>query len=280
MGMRYSFDSMKFPQQWCVNETGTLGTIETGLLGLRTINESLIVSSGMMVYIPAGIPYYETPLSETLQGWCISLPEDRTKFLGNDGIRILSETKLMSGFCEEIVSWGKIKTEDKSPRQRRLVLAFLDELEKSKDASYLTVPLPLHSGLCIVTRRITQFPEDKEGIDYWAKVAGMSRRSFTGRFMNETGLSFSVWRQRVKIHAAVKMLSSGKTITEVAANLNFPTTSAFSESFKKHLGLPPRDYMKRENYVAPTDILTAPPQSNRVTCLLKGMKKIRKLCCP
>lgn len=60
-----------------------------------------------------------------------------------------------------------------------------------------------------------------QSLDHWAAVAAMSRRTFTARLKEETGLSFSVWRQKLKLSAAIKMLNAGKPISEIARALGY-----------------------------------------------------------
>lgn len=282
-GTHFSTEANELPKTWRENTYGTLSVMESGLVTARTAEESLIYSSGMLVYIPPGLPYRTEILTKNISGWYVTIPKERVGFLPSNRIQVLKPSKLILGISDEIVSWGILSEKNKTPVQRRLVMAFLDELAKIPPMRHLTVPMPAHSGLCIVAGRIMQDPADKKGIDFWAKVAGMSRRSFTGYFSSETGLSFSLWRQRVKIHSSIKSLLSGKSVTETAAELNYPTTSAFSDTFRRQIGISPKQYLKRETNSALANSEDRPNLMRKKGSWpteSKGKVKVEKFCCP
>ncbi len=69
-------------------------------------------------------------------------------------------------------------------------------------------------------------------------------------FKKETGESLGNFIAAEKMKAAAKMLiSSDKTVSEISALLDYDNFSHFSRSFKKHLGVSPREY--RNQYTAP-----------------------------
>lgn len=126
-------------------------------------------------------------------------------------------------------------------------MTFLDELANAKRASHLSIPMPHQTSLRLVAKQIMENPEDMKTIDHWARVAAMSRRSFTKYFGEETGVSFARWRQLVKLHQSLKMLAEEKSVTEVALDLGYQDTSTFISIFRKQFGVSPTRYMKMEN---------------------------------
>ena len=243
-GFRFSIDS-SFRMEWSECENGILIVVESGLLSTRTDNECVVYSSGMLIYVPPGVIFRSEVLTEKVEGYYINIPGDRSVLAPNK-IHVLKPSSLILRIAGEITRWGPIMSHNKTAAQKRLVLTFLDELETLQSVRHLIVPMPTSSALCIVVARILNDPADKNGLDYWADVAGMSRRSFTDYFLKETGLSFSIWRQRAKVYEGIKLLLLGKSVTEVAAELNYPTTSAFSESFRFQVGISPKQFILRE----------------------------------
>jgi AraC-like DNA-binding protein len=225
------------------HKMGVLGCIESGLMGIKSDRQSVVLAGSMMVFVPANTPHFEQGMGTDIFGWYLSLPEDRIKFMPSK-ICILEMSDLLSMLCKRIVSWGFIK--NNSPAQRRLVLTFLDELESAKEARYINIPLPRHTGLYLVATKIIADSYDRSNIDYWAKTAGMSRRSFTRRFSEETGLSFVLWRQRTKLYSALLSLSDGKSVRETGFDLGYQSTSAFIAVFKKQFGCTPKKYVRLE----------------------------------
>lgn len=243
-GFRFSADS-NFQMDWSDCDNGILVVVESGLLSTRTDSECVVYSSGMLIYIPPGLIFRSEVLTEKVEGYYINIPGDRSVF-DPEKIHVLKPSSLILRIAGEITRWGHIVSHNKTAAQRRLVLTFLDELETLERIRHLLIPMPTSSNFCIVVSRILSDPADKNGLDYWADVAGMSRRSFTDHFTKEIGLSFSVWRQRAKVYAGIKLLLLGKSVTEVAAELNYPTTSAFSESFRFQVGISPKQFILRE----------------------------------
>lgn len=240
-GQRYSAEKSFTNSGWHSHNMAVIGSIDSGLMGMRTQSESMVFSYGMIAFIPANLPHNEEGLGTEVIGWYLCLPKNRIGFMPNR-ICILESSELLLALCKRIVSWGEIK--EKSETQKRLVTTFLDELHASKEIEHLRVPLPQHSGLHIVAKRIINDPNDMNTIDYWAKVAAMSRRSFTRYFYEETGLTFILWRQRVKLFAALERLSAGQAVTRVSLDLGYQNVSTFSALFRKQFGTTPSRYVR------------------------------------
>lgn len=51
----------------------------------------------------------------------------------------------------------------------------------------------------------------------------------------ETGLPFSVWKQKMRILESVLMLKKNKSVTAVALDVGYSSTAAFSYAFRQHL---------------------------------------------
>lgn len=78
----------------------------------------------------------------------------------------------------------------------------------------------------------------------------MSRRTFTRRFVENTGMTFVAWRQQVCLLEATARLSHGASITEVAFALGFSSPSAFTSVFRRNLGETPLRYLAKSRAVA------------------------------
>ncbi|MEU8203518.1 helix-turn-helix domain-containing protein [Streptosporangium sp. NPDC049046] len=78
-----------------------------------------------------------------------------------------------------------------------------------------------------------------------AAVAGMSVRTLTRRFKDETGQSPMQWVSGVRIRHAQELLeTTDHTIDRIAAQTGFPTTSNFRSQFGQVLGVTPGAYRK------------------------------------
>ena len=86
-------------------------------------------------------------------------------------------------------------------------------------------------------------PDDARDLDEWAAVANMSRRTFTRTFRDETGLSFSDWRQQARIFEALALLATGKSVTTTALEVGYGSVSAFTAMFRRSFGVAPTAYL-------------------------------------
>jgi AraC-like DNA-binding protein len=101
---------------------------------------------------------------------------------------------------------------------------------------------PQHARLRIMADAILANPADKRTIDDWAKIAGMSRRTLTRSFRDETGMSFTAWRQQVRLQEAIARLDLGQPITTIAYAVGYESPATFSAIFRRHFGTSPSQY--------------------------------------
>jgi AraC-like DNA-binding protein len=107
----------------------------------------------------------------------------------------------------------------------------------------LSLPLPQRQDLDERCRAFLRQPQAHDAIDDWCGALGMSRRSFTRLFREETGLSFVGWRQQACLVAALPRLAAGESVTSVAMALGYDNPAAFTIMFKRLLGVSPRSYL-------------------------------------
>ena len=128
-------------------------------------------------------------------------------------------------------------------REAHIVGAILHEILKMPELP-LGLPLPASPRLHELCRQFLAAPGAHLQIDDWAHAAGMSRRSFTRAFREETGLSLSTWRQQACLMAALPRLAAGDSVTSVAMDLDYDSVPAFTTMFSRMLGAPPKSYFK------------------------------------
>jgi AraC-like DNA-binding protein len=104
------------------------------------------------------------------------------------------------------------------------------------------VPLPTDPRLLRVCRRILKNPADSRTSFQWGSLVGASSRTLERLFQRETGTNFRVWRQQVRLLAALSRLAARDPISVVAADLGYQSPSAFTAMFKRTLGCPPREF--------------------------------------
>ncbi len=79
-----------------------------------------------------------------------------------------------------------------------------------------------------------------------AKRTGMSVRQFNRRFREVFGTNPRTFLIKTRVQAACEMLrSTDKPIAEIALDFGFCDQSAFTQHFRKHMGITPATYRKR-----------------------------------
>lgn len=90
----------------------------------------------------------------------------------------------------------------------------------------------------IVTALLTD-PADDRPLEDWAELAGVSERTVARLFRTHTGLSLTQWRQVLRIHHALSLLTEGRTVQEVSELAGYAQASTFIASFKRVMGTTP-----------------------------------------
>jgi AraC-like DNA-binding protein len=140
---------------------------------------------------------------------------------------------------------------DAGAKRARLEAVLLDEMSEMPRLPF-SVPLPQDPRLSRACRRMLDAPTQTVSIDEMARLANVSRRTFTRQFREATGLSFVAWRQHVCVLEALSRLSQGASVKDVSVDLGYSSTSAFSAAFKQLLGEPPVRYCSRYRALAVT----------------------------
>jgi AraC-like DNA-binding protein len=122
-----------------------------------------------------------------------------------------------------------------------LIALLLEEL-KAGPVVPLNLPEPRDGRLARVANLLMEEPTDRSSLDDWALTAGMARRSFVRRFTEETGLSFGVWRRRLRLLGAIERLAVGDPVTTVALESGYDSVSAFIHAFRREFGVTPGRY--------------------------------------
>jgi AraC-like DNA-binding protein len=126
--------------------------------------------------------------------------------------------------------------------QNLLAMIICQEIRKLPQAR-VGIALPSDRRLLRITTAIADDLADNRGLEEWATWTGMSTRTLVRRFMRETGLSFTEWRQQVRVMRALEWLARGMPVTTVALDLGYDSVSAFIAMFRRAVGMTPTVYL-------------------------------------
>ncbi|MBK8202456.1 MAG: helix-turn-helix domain-containing protein [Bdellovibrionales bacterium] len=227
---------------WFCHQSGILAHIESGQISIRSESGSLILASGDVIFVPPNCPHLKQQLGVETYGWCINLPASICRKLQTE-IILLQSTEVLLAVGRRISEYERSNSHSK--QKNLLASVLVEEVKNARAALGGKIPVPISDSLRRVAEQLTSTPSDMQSINFWAKSAGMSRRTFTRAFKNETGLSFSTWRRRIKISAAIRDLENGRSVADIAFYLGYQNPSTFNALFKKQFGMSPSEFVRK-----------------------------------
>jgi AraC-like DNA-binding protein/quercetin dioxygenase-like cupin family protein len=133
---------------------------------------------------------------------------------------------------------------------RKLTLAQLVvmDLRDAGDASTF-MPMPTHAKARQVANIILGDPAADRDLESLAKEAGISGRTLTRLFPEQTKLTLKSWKQRARVIAAIERLGQpGVSVKQVATALGFSSSAAFSFAFRDVTGETPTAFLSRQDH--------------------------------
>lgn len=131
----------------------------------------------------------------------------------------------------------------RAPARRARAEAFALDLLSLGARPDAGLPQPHTPWLRRVTLALSGAPGDSRAVDDWARACAVSTRTFSRRFRDETGMSFSHWRSQLRMQAAMAALSAGAGVAVVARRVGYDSAAAFSTAFRDRVGASPREFV-------------------------------------
>ncbi len=158
------------------------------------------------------------------------------------GCCVVSVTPLLRELILRAMEIGLEYAADEA--DRRLMLVLMDEL-RTLQPEPMHLPIPSDPRLQRITQALRQTPDDQRTLGIWAEEAGASERTLMRLFQHETGMTFSAWRERLRMLSAIPRLVEGESVTAVALDLGYRSPSAFIAMFRRNTGKTPARYVQR-----------------------------------
>lgn len=211
----------------------------SGVLEVQTDQGRFIAPPQRAVWIPAGIKHRVHRSAQT---------QIRSLYIDNhvltdipNNCRVVEVSPLLK---ELIRAFGKLPVEyDEHSAQGRLAAVLLDQLTHAPDMG-LMLPLPTDSRLQKVVAQLQKQPDTSDTLSQWAQRLNVSDKTLSRLFVQQTGLTFRLWRQRLRLLNALPLLEQKQPVTEVALACGYDSTSAFIAAFGEHFGSTPGEFFK------------------------------------
>lgn len=209
----------------------------TGLMHVSTLAGEWVVPPQHAVWIPPDTAHSVKFVGVSTRSLYIE-PVRAAALRESECCRVISVSPLLRQLLIEAVDLPLLYASD---RDRSLVQLLLLELAAMPVREF-DIPLPQHPALLAQCQNFLQAPTIHDTADRWASALFMSPSTFRRHFLQQTGLSFSAWRQRACVVTALARLVAGKSVNDVALSLGYDSSSAFSTMFRRVTGQVPSFY--------------------------------------
>lgn len=208
-----------------------------GLALVTTQNGAWVVPPNRAVWVPSNLDHGVKAITETRMsslfikpGVVANLPKTCS---------VVEVPKLV----RELIAYaGRFEDyyEEDGP-DGRVIAVLIDQLNTLEEVP-LHLPMPRDPRLRRIAEAIVENPADTRTQAQWASAGGASARTLARLFPEQTGMTFSGWRQQARLMAALGRLAEGEPVVSVALDLGYASQSAFITMFKKALGTTPGKY--------------------------------------
>ena len=130
----------------------------------------------------------------------------------------------------------------KVPTERHVIELIRDQM-KLVDSIPVQLPHPRDPRAKKLADRLRANPSEPRSLETLSMECGASKRTMQRLFAEESGMSFSRWRQQARLVHALQTLAAGQSVTNAALDAGYSTTSAFISMFRKQLGTTPARYL-------------------------------------
>ncbi|WP_305785547.1 helix-turn-helix domain-containing protein [Symbioplanes lichenis] len=229
------------PTEWLphTHPVHELVWVRGGTLTSRIGSRIFTVPPGFGLWVPAEV-VHGGRLTAGVELHAAFFAPERTpvEFAGPTSIAVtpLLESLLLRLTRDDLSAEARARTE----------AVVFDVLEPSE--RQFALDLPGDARIDPIAEALLRDPADERGLLEWAAFLGTSDRTITRAFREATGLSFAQWRQALRVHEALALLSAGAEVREVSERLGYAQPSTFIAAFRRVMKVTPARSMSGNPY--------------------------------
>jgi AraC-like DNA-binding protein len=209
-----------------------------GVVRVRTMDGTWIVAPQQAVWVPPNVEH-EVIANDSISIRTLFIDPSATTGLP-ESCCVLNIPPLLRELILRAMEVGDNYIPDSSGyRIMQVILDLLQELQPAP----LYLPMGRDKRLLQIMDSLSADPADERSLDDWADISGASARTLARLFIRETGMNFGDWRKQLRLLEAIDRLGQGHSVTRVAIELGYKSSSAFIAMFRKSLGVSPGAYI-------------------------------------
>ncbi|MGW5861642.1 helix-turn-helix domain-containing protein [Streptomyces sp. NPDC055239] len=224
----------RVPTEWAPHShpRHELVWVRGGTLTSRVADRVFTVSEGYGLWMPAGVVHGGRATAGAQFHEAFFAPDRTPSAFAFEGPRAIAMTPLLESLLTHLSDTDL----DAAARARAESVVF-DVLQPSE--RQFALQLPGDSRVDAIAEALLDDPADSRSLEEWARWLGISDRTITRAFRHATGLSFAQWRQALRVHRALTLLSEGFDVTTVSEVLGYAQPSTFIAAFRRITGTTP-----------------------------------------
>ncbi|MDX3893198.1 helix-turn-helix transcriptional regulator [Pusillimonas sp.] len=208
-----------------------------GVLEVATEKGRFIALPHRAIWIPAGIAHQVHVSGDTLIRSLYVDPKATAR--SSDACFVLEVSDLLRELIRAFSEMPENYAQD-GP-EGRLAAVLLDQLAAAP-ATTLALPWPAEPRILAICQALQAQPAAHDSLDDWARRLSVSRKTLSRSFLQETGLGYRQWRQRLRLMHSLPLLEQGRSVTDVAFDCGYGSVSAYIAAFKTQLGHTPGEF--------------------------------------
>ncbi|WP_433207113.1 helix-turn-helix domain-containing protein [Dactylosporangium sp. CS-047395] len=222
------------PTEWAPHSHARheLVWVRGGTLTSRVGNRIYTVPAGFGLWMPAGTVHGGrlTAKVDFFDAFFSKAPERSP--VAFDRPTLVAMTPLLESLLLRLAR--KDLEDDARARTEAVVFDVLEPAERQ-----YALELPGDPRIDAIAEALLANPADDRGLQEWAAALGVSDRTITRAFRGATGLSFAQWRQALRVHQALVLLSEGADVRGVSEWLGYAQPSTFIAAFRRVMQVTP-----------------------------------------
>lgn len=210
-----------------------------GVMLVETAERRWVIPPQRALWIPPLMIHSYRLLSRTdLRAVYVSrsLISECINFTRENCVHVINAAPLV----KELIA-GLFASENNERVKRKMTVLLLEILCEAPSVAP-ELPMPQDERLFCAVNELLLCHRWEASLSDMADIASMSERTFSRRFLHDTGFSFRTWKQRARIYASLDLLSDNVPVKQIAWQLGFSCPAAFSAAFRAVTGVAPGEF--------------------------------------